>query len=58
MTTNQRSKANVPQKAVLLIGEGVEKKDRLSLEHWGFRESPIGVPPDLFDDETGRRLIY
>jgi len=57
MTTSQRSKANVPQKAVLLIGEGLGKKDRLFFENWDFRNSPIGVPPDLFDDETGRRLI-
>jgi hypothetical protein len=45
MTPNQRIKTKIPPKAILLIGEGVEKKDRLSFENWGFRESPIGAPP-------------
>jgi hypothetical protein len=41
MTSNPRIKKKIPQKAVLLIGEDVGKKDRCFLENWGFRNSPI-----------------
>jgi hypothetical protein len=58
MTTNPRIKTKVPHKVILLTAEGVGKKNRRFFENWGFRNSPIIVPPDRLKGETGRRLIY